>query len=540
MSESDPRVMGVLETLDRPLTRRALLRGGAVGLGAVSLAACGSSSPQKTSNQKAGTPRKGGTLTMARPGDIQTMDPILITDNMTLWGVFDTIYRGLVRVDDAGTGFQPELAESWSLSHDGRTYTFHLRPGLRFSDGSPLKASDAVFSLNRIAKDPKSIARSLYPAGMKVSAPNDRTVVVQFPQSAPSMLAVFGIDPIHSEAWFKRNGAAKLANAPAGTCTGPWMFSEWSKGSQFVIKANPYYWNKPGPYLDRVVFNVVSDANSQVLQLESGSVDIASTPPVNQITAINSHSGLTVQTAPLFGAYVILPNFKRPEFRDLKVRQAMNYAIDKEAMIKTVMFGYAEPQISAVPGPMKNLDATNSPWPHDLAKAKQLMAQSAYPHGFSTKLLIASGDPVHEGIATIAKSAFAQIGIEASIQALDLSTQQGLLYKYDYDLYVEEYTSDQIDPAFILEFTSVGKQFVNSSWTNYYNPAVNKLWNRSQVEANPSKRAQELIGVQRLAWNDAQFIYLFDPKSITALRDNVHGFSVNPTAHYFLETVWKS
>lgn len=535
MSESDPRMTEMLGNLNLPLTRRALLRSSALGLGALSLAACGAST-----SKASGRPRKGGTLTVARSADIITFDPIVMSDNMSLWGAYDTVYRGPLRVNDAGTGYEPELAESWNLSPDGRTYTFHLRPGLRFADGSPLKASDVVFSLNRSAHDPKSLVASIFPKGMKVSAPDDRTAVVQFPQTSPGMLAIIGIAPVYSEAWFKRNGAAKLANAPAGAGSGPWMFSEWSKGNRVVLKANPHYWDKPKPYLDELVFTVVADANSQVLQLQSGSVDVATNPPVNQVDAIKRGNGTAAQAGPLFGAWVILPNFNRPEFRDIKVRQAMNYAIDKTAMIKTVMFGYAEPDISVIPGPMKYVDTANSPWPYDPAKAKQLMAQSAYPHGFSTTLMIAAGDPVQQGIATIAKAQLAQIGIKVSIQTLDLNTQQSALFAYKYDLCVEEYTSDQIDPFVIVEFASVGKQFVNSSWTNFYDPAINKLWNQSQVEADPAKRAQQFLEMQRLAWSDAEFIYLFFPKSLVAMRNNVHGYAVNPTGHYFLESAWKS
>ena len=462
MSESDPRLTDMLKNHGRPLTRRALIRGGALGLGGLSLAACGSSSPTgASSTSSTGAPRKGGTLTMARSGDIVTFDPRVLSDNMSLWGAWDTIYRGLVRANATGSAFAPELAESWTLSSDSRTYTFKLRPGLRFSDGSPLKASDVVFSIGLLAFDKKSIQSFEYAPGMKLSAPNDHTVVVQYPKPALGQLAVIGINPVISEAWYKQNGTAKLANAPTGAGAGPWVFSSWSKGSKVVLKANPYYWDKPKPYLDEVVFTVVADANSQVLQLQSAAVDIATAPPVNQLPALKTQSGITVQTSLLFGAYVILPNFNRPQFRDPKVRQAMNYAVDKSALITTVMHGYATPQNSVMPGGMEYHDSTNPPWPYDVAKAKQLMGQSSYPHGFSTTLLVAAGDPLQQGVATIVKSQLAQIGINVSIQLVELNTQQSLLAAYKYDLCVQEYTSDQIDPAIIVEFTSFGKGFVN-------------------------------------------------------------------------------
>ena len=526
MSESDSTGIDFMTGL---LSRRALLRRAAIGAGALTAAPA-----LARAAMAAAAPQKGGTLRMARVADIVTFDPILMSDNLSLWGAYDTVYRGFLRVNPTGTGFVPELAQSWKVAPDARTYTFHLRPGLRFSDGSPVKASDAVFSLKRI-NDPKSISAGTFAPGMTLSTPDDHTIVCHFKSPSPAAIAQVAIAPIYSEAWFKQAGPAGFGRGPVGT--GPWTLQSWQKGVRVTLKANPHYWNASRPYLDSVQLLVMPEDNTRVLRLEAGEIDIATEPPFNQLAALSKKGGIKVQTWPLFGANLIWLNHKRPQFQDRNVRQAMNYAIDKNAIIKSVLFGHAKPETSILP-PMK-LASANKPYPYDPEKAKALLKKSKQPNGFSTTLMIPSGDTVSQAIATIMQAQLGAIGIKMAINPIELNTLNGLVAKYQYDMFIELYTSDPVDPDSIFEFAAVGHQFVDSFFTHYYNPQVNKLWTQSGHEPNPAKRQKLYNEMQRIVWNDAPDIFLYYPDSRAAMRQNVHGFEINPTAHYFLENVWK-
>lgn len=529
MSESDTP-SDLLASLESPLSRRALLRRGLTGAAALSVLPS-----LARSAMAASAPSKGGTLVMARIADVLDWDPITTADNMSLWGAWDKINSGMMRADPAATGWVPDLAESWKISDNGRTYTFHLKPNLRFSDGSPLKASDAVFCLNREAHDPKSLGISNFPKGMKVTAPDDRTFVVTLPQANAAVFEEVGLNRVYSEASFKQHGVPGFAKGLiAGS--GPWTLATWAKGDHILLKRNPQYW-RPA-HLDAVKFVVMADANSRVLRLKAGEIDIASDPPFNQLASLKNTSGIKVGVWPELGANTIWLNHKKPFFQDPLVRQAMNYAVDKAGIIQTAYFGYARPQISILPA-NRLTDWSQKPYAYNVDKAKALLAKSKYPKGFSTVLLINGGDPVAEAIATIAKANLSEIGINVTINPVETNTKNNLVYKYKYEMNMDIYTSDQVDPAILFEFGAVGHQFVDSYFTHYYNAEVNKLWNQSNLQF-ASKRAATYKKMQQIVWKDAPDIFLTYLNATAAMRSNVQGFVINPTAHYFLEQVWKS
>jgi peptide/nickel transport system substrate-binding protein len=285
---------------------------------------------------------------------------------------------------------------------------------------------------------------------------------------------------------------------------------------------------------------VMADANTRILRLEAGEIDIATDPPFNQLASLKTQSGIKIGLSPELGANTIWLNQKsdQPYFQDRLVRQAMNYAVDKDGIIKTAYSGYARPQISILPA-NELTDWSQKPYAYDPAKAKALLAKSKYPQGFKTTLVVAAGDPVAEAIATIAQANLGQIGITMAINLLELNTKTNLVYKYKYEMNLDVYTSDSVDPAILFEFGAVGHQFVDSYFTHYYNPQVNKLWNQSNLEFG-AKRAATYKKMQQIVFADAPDIFLTYLDSTVAMRSNVHGFVINPTAHYFLNKVWKA
>lgn len=533
---------------------------GAITLAGATLAACaGTSSPTPGASSSPGasgspsasssgptasvaasaaaSPTMGGTLTFARNADVISWDPIIPTDNPSIWAQLN-IYDQLVRVAPNAEAVEPDLATSWDVSADGKTYTFHLRPGVTFSDGTPVKASDVKFSVQRAATDKASLWGFLFPK-MDISTPDDATVVIKLDSAWAPLLADLSVfaASIIPEAYFNKVGAQTFGDKPIGS--GPFVLAAWQKGNQAVLKRNASYWDKPKPYLDEVDIKVVADDNTRMLQVQSGQLDVATDVPFNQIDALKKVSGLDVQVSPVIGTYWIQFNEKLPQYQDVNVRQAINWAVDKQALIKTVLFGYADPAYGYL-GKMLYSDLQDQPYGYDLTKAKQLMAQSKYPNGFTAKLLIAAGDTIGQAVAVIVKSQLAQIGITVDIVQQEAASAFQAQVNGQYEMVEYYMTSDIIDPAENTTYAAAGDGGSNAVYTWYNNPTVNDLVRQSNVETDPKKREAEYLQIQQMVHNDAPMLFLFWQPARTAVRQTVHGFQVIPTANYRFWEVWKS
>jgi peptide/nickel transport system substrate-binding protein len=485
-----------------------------------------------------GAPVAGGTLVMARNADVLSWDPIIPTDNPSIWAQLN-IFDQLVRVGKDGKSVDPDLASSWDISSDGLTYTFHLRPNLKFSDGTPLKASDAKFSIQRAISDKASLWGFLFPTDVTIATPDDATIVFTLKQPWSPFLAdlsVFAASVI-PEAYFNQVGAAGFSDKPIGS--GPFVMSSWQKGNEVVLKKNPLYWDQPKPYLDEVDLKVVGEDNTRMLQVESGQIDVATDVPFNQIDSLSTSPGMGVQLAPVIGTYWVQFNEKLPEFQDVNVRQAINWAVDKNALIKTVLFGHADRAYGYL-GNMLDSDTTDAPYGFDVTKAQGLMAASKYPQGFSTKLLVASGDTIGQQIAVIVKAELAAIGITVTIEQQEAASAFQAQTTGAYEM-VEYYcSSDIIDPAENTTYAAAGNGGSDAVYTGYDNPQVDALVAQSNVEIDATKRAAEYLQLQQLVHQDAPMLFLFWQPARTAIRSNVQGFQVLPTGNYRLWEVWKT
>lgn len=524
-----------------PVTRSRFLRA-AFGVGltipaAGILAACGDGGSDGgtaatgggTAAADAGEPVRGGTLRMGRIGDVVTWDPITPVDNISLWA-FPLVYAGLLQVEETGTKLVPSIAESVETSEDGRTFTFHLRPDVKFADGSPLTARDVVFSFKREA-GPRSLHASLIPPKTRFTAPDDQTVVAELVDPSPSFAeGTLGTAPILSEAYIREHGAER----PMGA--GPFMLDEWRKGEAVILKRNPHYFGD-GPYLDGVELLAIQDDTTRVLKLQAGEIDIATDLPLNQVKRIDNMDGVNVQVAPTLAVEHLRMNHRLPQFRDRDVRLAINHAIDVESILKNVVFGQGEIATSLLP--RLKYHVAQEPYAYDVEQARSLMAKSSFPDGFATKLLVLAGDQVESGIATVVQSQLAEIGIKVEIQAVETATKAALTHRGDYDMQVASYTSDFVDPWELIVFAAVDT-FVDSAWTYYRNPTVNKLYEQAEREMDPAKREELYAEMQKIVWDDAAYVFLYYPNSRSGVRDDVHGYKILPTSYFLLQDVWKS
>ena len=474
-------------------------------------------------------PAVGGTLKFARTADVA--DWYYNLDNPSIWA-WPLVNLPLVADNADASALVGAAAETWEVNADSTVFTFHLRKGLKFSNGADVTSADVLDSFQRAIDDPKSTLKSRMPPA-QFSAPDPGTFVVTLTQAYPSFL-----ESTLSSVGIYPKGSDSTAMSTAPVSSGPFMLAEWRKGQMARLVRNPHYWNQPYPCLDEVQLMVVGDPATQALQLQAGQIDVAQELPPAQLATLRAAPGVKIEIYPSLAEELIrLQRVKQPAFADLDVRMAMNHAIDKQAIADVVYFGTARVQDSEMP--RTRYYVAQTPYAYDVDKAKALMAKSAFPNGFTTQLVIASGDPVETGIATIVKDQLGKIGITVDILQVEAGTKLELRGKRGFEMFLASTSADQVDPESFWEFCCAAGFGFGSAWTDYNNPEVIKQFAEVK-KTGGEKRGQLFAQMQKDVWADAAQLYLVFIDAPIGLRANVQGFVLPPTRHHFLDTVYKT
>ena len=324
---------------------------------------------------------------------MDTLDPEANSVNESIW-LDQNLYSRLLQPNSTGTGLLPDLASSWTIAPNGLTYTFHLRTDAKFSNGTPVTASDVVYSINRS----RAFAGGwgfLLTAVKTITAPDAHTVVITLSQPHAPLLAdlamyAYSIVP---ESLVKAQGSSFFQH-PVGS--GPFMVTSYNPDSEVDLARNPYFYGTK-PKISKVRVLIVPDDNTRVLMLESKKVDVIENPPGNLVSQIDKTPGLSVQLYPSTRVDFVQLDEHFAPFKNQLVREALNYAINRKAIVQLAYQGHATPGASFMPYKMKFYDSGITPYPYDPAKAKQLLAKAGYPHGFNTFLITVSGDVAGPG-----------------------------------------------------------------------------------------------------------------------------------------------
>jgi peptide/nickel transport system substrate-binding protein len=487
--------------------------------------------------------KKGGTFVYGVDQDVVNLDAHNTQDNGSLWADMN-IYDQLVRIIPEKKAIVPDLATSWDTKNGGRVLTFHLRHNAKFSDGTPVTAQDVQWSYDRVRQ--KSSVNSWSLSAVKSDkALNTYTFQVTLKQPwAPFLndITLWGAS-IYSRKAFQKEGATKWRSHPVAS--GPFMVSQYKPGQYTLLKANPYYWEKDAcgnklPYLNAVKLVYLPSDNTRLTQLEAKSIDAMIDLPYNLQASVNTQPGLKALTTPEYSVYAVSLNMKKvAAFKDRNVVQAMNYAVDRNAMVKTVFFGHATAAGSPIDKGILYWTGKYG-YSYNLAKAKALMAKSKFPKGFKTTLLISSGNTNMNGIAVIMQSQLKAIGIQMTIRPVDSTTEFQLQQKETYQMVMGAGTSDNIDPNENMEFCCINNGGADAGYTGWKDTQADALYAKSQAEQNTTKRAQELARWQQMVMERGPFMWLIYPTNSFAYRTNVHNFTIKLNAQWPLWTVWKS
>ena len=444
------------------------------------------------------------------------------------------IYDGLVRPARDGQSYEPALATKWETSADGKTWTFTLRDA-KFSDGKPVVAADVKASLDQARTSPKSTWKATYKQITEVQAADDKTVKIMLAQPHPPLLAELGM-------WIAQVMPADMANAvdQDGFDTyhtrgaGAYMLNGWKKGEVMMLKKNPFYWKgNNGP--DEVQIEYIADDNSRVLKLQGGQTDLIDFVPYSQIQSLNQGStkaqAFTIQTY----TNISMNNTIKP-LDDKNVRQALNYALDKDAIIKNVFFGQGQFQNSPIPTGTY-WDKSLPGYPFNLDKAKQLMAASSVPNGFTYKQTVDSGNSVHLQIATILKDQWSKIGVTVEIVQLEKGLYNSQLRDGTSMAWWGGWTNDMSDPTEVANSKLRGGAPQFAGYTRYDNPMVDSMIDSADTEQDPKKREMLYQQIQKIVLDDAPQVYITYPPATAGWQSYVTGFNIDSLDFYRFEDV---
>ena len=277
---------------------------------------------------------------LGREADAKALDPPLTIENLDIW-TMNNINAYLVRATKHADDIEPDLATNWEISEDGLTYTFHLREAM-FSDGSPVTAQDAKFSIERARDHELATQAALYQNIASVETPDDRTVVFTLKEPSAPFLSILAMFPasILPQAAVEERGE-EFGSNPVGA--GAFRLKEWRRGEVIVLERNPHYWEEGLPLVDRVEWHVVSEDNTRILKVQAGELDAALFVPFNRIAELEANPDIQMILDPSSKTDHLLPNHAAPPLDNLNVRKAIRLAIDSQAIIDVVTFGYATP-----------------------------------------------------------------------------------------------------------------------------------------------------------------------------------------------------
>jgi peptide/nickel transport system substrate-binding protein len=476
----------------------------------------------------------GGDVTIVRKGDSLSMDNTMVFSNDSIW-VFQQMYESLYEVTPDGKGVQPLLAESHTVSEDKLTWTFKLKQGVTFSNGQPMTSADVKFSLDK-ARSTKGGWEFLDVAIKSVSAPDEGTVVVKTKYPWAPLLADLAN---FNNAVLPKDYAGKskedFLKAPIGT--GPFKWDHWTKGSEIKLVKNATYWDKGKPALDSVTWKVVPDDNARTVQIQGGQAQINQEPPFSSIEQLKGQPGIAVTLFPSTRTDYVMMNQKEKPYDDVHVRRAISYALDREAMVKTLLFGNGTPANSFLMPNVPFYDASTPGLQYDMAKAKEELAQSSVPDGFKTTFLASSGDTTDAAIAQILQSSLKELGITVDIQNTDPSAARDLQNAQKYQISHSYWTMDIADPDELVTFAVDPDAGSRSFYTGYRNEQVIADTKEAQRTFDEATRQKLYSRIQKQAAEDAFLGFLYYSPFSYSYSDKVQGFQVYPTGNYHLEDV---
>ena len=534
------------------------------------LAACGGGtsggggSPTSSSN----TPTQGGTLTLSYLTEPSSLDPA-IAWNVIDWQIEHDIYQGLLQYahkpGEAGTQLIPCLATevpstaNGGISADGKTYTFHLRKGVKFQPpvSREITAEDFKYSFERMMSSPRAPATSFYMGvvgadefmkhkaqeitGYKVVDPYTIQITLKSPDLSFLNAITMDFCDVVPKEWVDK-WTKQFNRHPLGT--GPFVFQKWTAGREIVLTRNPQYWEAGKPYLDTIDYQLSFSPSTALLKLERGEVDVLGDGvPTADLVRVQADPNLKKQiySQPLVAISYMFMNVDMKPFDNVKVRQALSWAINRDKLVK-LQGGQAMSLWQFYPKGMPGYQEGKVMYGYDPAKAKQLLADAGYPNGFKTMLYTDNVDP-NPKLWTSVQADLAAVGVQAELKTMSNNsyyTQQGMpntLTAGSFGWWMDfPDPSDWIGPLFSKASAVEGG--MNSSF--WWSPQLEKMFVDAQKMTDPAARIQKFSEMQDYIATQAPYVPCYQPIQTTMCTPTTGGFYLHPVYEIDPTQYWKN
>jgi peptide/nickel transport system substrate-binding protein len=490
----------------------------------------------------------GGTLVFGRVADSSFLDPAKFLDNESAV-VIENVFDGLVRYKDDSTMIEPALATSWDTSGDGLTWTFHLRRGVHFHDGSPGDAQAAAFSLLRkidpthpYHRDTFGKMDSTLKSVRSIEAKDAHTLVITLSEPYAPLLNVLAthssyiISPAAVRKW-----GDDFETHPVGT--GPFVFQQWQPQDRIVLAANKDYWGGK-PALDQVVFRVIPDNRARLIELKTEAIHLMDGINPDDREEILKTPDLRLDSKPGLNVGYLAMNTDRPPFNRAEVRRAVNHAINKQGLVKLLFRNMATPAKNPIPPTMWGHADQISDYGYDPDKARQLLKEAGYPNGFETTLWAMPVPrpymPQPDKIAQAIQANLAAVGIRARIVTHYWKTYLSKVYAGEHDMCLLGWigTGDPNDFFYHL-FDSDNTIKPHASNVAFFrDPAAHDLILKAQRTIADPERVELYARLQQLVHDQAPWTPLAHAHQVLARDRRVHGVVLHQTGVIRFQHAW--
>ena len=452
--------------------------------------------------------------------DPPSLDPIHATDTSSAAVVF-RIFEGLIEQDPETLEIVPSLAESWEISKDGITYTFHLKKGVRFHNGREMTSDDFLYNFERCLTPENISERSWVLAPIKgakdmlngraetltgMETPDDYTVILHLEEPFTPFISYLTMEAARVAA---REGIESDQFTPIGT--GPYKFISWDHDIRVSLEANEdYHGGETG--IQRVDYEVVPDVGVAFQKFIAGELDLVNQIPPGQLTLIKGKYPESVRIWPYLRNEYIGFNHTRPPFKNnLKLRQALCRAVDRESIVKNLLEGASIPANSILPPGIRGKDVTIEGYGYDPDKARQLLTEAGYPggKGLPEIALWYNTDEMHQQIAQIVQDSFRKIGVDIRLKSLDWPAYLKACQSFEPDMFRMGWVADIADADNFLYILLDSKQFgAPGNYSGYSNPEFDRLVEEARVSLDEDHRIELYKKADRIATEDACWIML--------------------------------
>lgn len=506
----------------------------------VMMAGCGGSDDQTNSQEQGQESSSGASqdpLIVLTGSDASTFDPHFCTDSAT--EIFNkNMYNNLVRFN-ASMEIEPDLAKEWSVSEDQLTWTFQLEEGVKFHDGTDFTADAVKKSFERVLDESLgSPRRSVLEAIKEVNTVDDYTVeiVTETPCGALLQQLCHPVAAIISPAAIDEYGT-DLATHPVGT--GPFKLKEWNTGESIIMETNQDYF-KGAPQIGGLEFRVVPEDATRALLIQSGQADVALRLPVTETERLENDANITIEKDNTVMTMYVALNNSKGVLQDVRVRQAMNYAVDKNVIVNDILGGMATVADAPIAPdtwgyqPIMTYDC-------DVEKAKELLTEAGYPDGIELELWTPVGRYLMDTqVCENLQAQWEKAGIKVSIRQWEFQALMSEIKKGEFDMILLGWSPSTGDADQGLYPVFHSSQFPpNSNRAFYNNPQVDQLLENAKTEVDENARLEMYKEAEQIIMEEAPWTFLYYPKQALTYRSSISGIEMLPTEHILFEKAVK-